>query len=68
MKILLQERTTLQFYEAVGRWTVDEKKAMHFRHAANAIQFCRQWKIANAQILIRSRMGEPDLILPVDIQ
>jgi hypothetical protein len=65
MIILLQHRTTLHYLKSAGEWTQHGSEALRFKHAVDAMHFCRNEQIDNAQIIIRSGIGDPDLVLPV---
>lgn len=65
LRILVQDRTSLHYLKKPGEWTANASEAMQFQHAVEAMQFCRRTQISNAQIVIRSGVGDPDLVLPV---
>ncbi|HWX23267.1 MAG TPA: hypothetical protein VN578_25470 [Candidatus Binatia bacterium] len=51
MKILLQNKRTLNYLEGTARWTPDHSKARVFGTGLEAILFCLKHHIANTQIL-----------------
>jgi hypothetical protein len=65
MKILLQNKRTLDFLEGTTEWTPDPEKARVFETGLEAILFCLNHHIENTQILGEFRDERINFTVPV---
>ena len=52
MKIIVQDRRTLLFMGASGRWVKNEEEARFFPDSASALRYCMEQQLSNVQILL----------------
>ena len=60
----MQNSGTLQFYKDAEAWTDHVSEAFDFTGTIQALQFCRERKLRDAQIVMRFDWEQYDLILP----
>lgn len=65
MKILLQNRSTLQYLRTVDTWTKNDCEAHNFLHSQKAIDFAHEHGLADVYVTVKFFGGEPDVAVPL---
>ena len=65
MKILLQDRRTLQYLQTVDAWTKNHAEAHNFLHSQKAIEFAHDHDLTDVYVALKFLGGDPDVVAPV---
>ncbi len=65
MRILLQEKATGLYFEAVGHWTPEPKDARDFLSSVKAIDYCVTNRISGVQLVLKFEEQLHDIVLPM---
>jgi len=65
MNLILRNKTTWQYVETDGRWTVEHGRARVFRSGLEAVLFCLENDIHNMEILGEFRDQRLNFAVPV---
>lgn len=64
MRILLQQRDSGLYFEAIDSWTADASEAMDFVSSTAALDFCAANKLAGVQIVLKFEEEKHEIVLP----
>ncbi|HMP82474.1 MAG TPA: hypothetical protein PKA41_07165 [Verrucomicrobiota bacterium] len=65
MRILLQNKTSGEYFKDVGSWTRNASEAMDFLSSMKAIDFCVANKMSSVQIVLKFDEQHYDIVLPM---
>jgi hypothetical protein len=65
MKVLVQDCKSLLYLDWDGRWVPQVRDAKQFSSGAIAIEFCSQYRIPRAQVVLKFPQPKDDIKLPV---
>jgi lipid II:glycine glycyltransferase (peptidoglycan interpeptide bridge formation enzyme) len=68
MKILLQNKHTLQYLRTVDTWTKNHSEAHNFLHSQKAIEFAHQHGLMDVYVTVKFQGGEADVAVPLPDQ
>jgi hypothetical protein len=63
MRILLQQRDSGLYFEALDSWTADAAEAMDFVSSTAALDFCAANKLAGVQIVLKFQEEKHEIVL-----
>jgi hypothetical protein len=55
MKVLVQDKETKMFFVDQNTWTNDPASAHNFARISKAVDFCREFKLSTASVVILSK-------------
>ncbi len=64
-KKLIYNSETGQYLTAHGDWTGDEKAAKDFPSVFQALEFCCQWQVSNAELIFKFEDGRYEASIPL---
>ncbi len=64
MRILLQQRDSRLYFEAIDSWTADAGQAMDFVSSTAALDFCAAHKLVGVQIVLKFEEEKHEIVLP----
>jgi len=67
MKILLQNRRTLQYVQTADAWTKSEAAAHNFAHSQMAINFAHDHDLTDVYVTVKFADGESEFV-PVPLK
>jgi hypothetical protein len=68
MKILLQDRHTLQYLRTVDSWTKNESEAYNFLHSQKAIDFAHDHDLVDVYVTVKFLGDDPEFSVPLPIK
>lgn len=65
MKILLQDRRTLQYLQTIDAWTKNHVEAHNFLHSQKAINFAHDHDLTDVYVTVKFLGNEPEVSVPL---
>ena len=65
MRILLQNCKNFLYYATDGSWTQNPDHALDFKSSVRALEFCRDQRPADVQIVLKFDDGAYDMDFPI---
>ena len=64
MRILLQQRDSGLYFEAMDAWTADPAEAMDFVSSTAALDYCAANRLLGVQIVLKFEEEKHEIVLP----
>jgi hypothetical protein len=65
MKILLQDKNTLQYLSTADTWSKNEAEAYNFLHSQRAIDFAHEHDLMDVYVTVKFLGGDPEVAVPL---
>ncbi len=52
MRVLLRDLKTGLYFQEAAQWTAEAQQAQSFKHSAEAMDFARKQRVANAEVVL----------------